>query len=412
MKYSDSNTPVKCIMTNSVCYKSETRRLTDIKGVLWHSTGANNTSLKRYVQPSEDDPNYNELIALLGKNTAGNDWNHSSREAGVHYFIGKLANGTVSTVQTLPLEYRPWGCGKGSTGLSCNDGWLQFEICEGNLSDKTYFDQIYREACELTAYLCKKYNLNPKGTSRFNGKDVPVLTTHAEAHSYNFASNHSDILHWFKAQGKTMEDMRSDVDAILNPKVEKETYRVRKSWTDSKSQVGAYSVLENAIKACQQAGPEYEVYNKAGQVVYSNPIEEKKNILTKGDTFRLKNNAVYSNGRTIPKYIINTYPLYIRTDIKEDGTFVFSTLSSGAVTGTINVDQIMTEAVAQKPVFQPYVIVVDTALLNVRTGPGTKYNVITIIKKGSKYTIEKENNGWGKLKNQEAWISLNYTKKV
>ena len=98
MKYSDSNAPVKCIMTNSVCYKSETRRLADIKGVLWHSTGANNTSLKRYVQPSEDDPNYNELIALLGKNTAGNDWNHSSREAGVHYFIGKLANGTVSTV--------------------------------------------------------------------------------------------------------------------------------------------------------------------------------------------------------------------------------------------------------------------------------------------------------------------------
>jgi hypothetical protein len=29
-------------------------------------------------------------------------------------------------------------------------------------------------------------------------------------------SNHGDVLHWFKKYGKTMEDVRKDVCALLN----------------------------------------------------------------------------------------------------------------------------------------------------------------------------------------------------
>ena len=39
--------PIKCIMTDSTCYNNTTTM--NVLGVLWHSTGANNTSLKRYV---------------------------------------------------------------------------------------------------------------------------------------------------------------------------------------------------------------------------------------------------------------------------------------------------------------------------------------------------------------------------
>ena len=49
MKYSKSNPPMTCMMTQSTCYKG-TKKMT-VKGVLWHSTGANNPTLKRYVQP-------------------------------------------------------------------------------------------------------------------------------------------------------------------------------------------------------------------------------------------------------------------------------------------------------------------------------------------------------------------------
>ena len=52
----------------------------------------------------------------------------------------------------------------------------------------------------------------------------------------------------------------------------KEMYRIRKAWNDSKSQIGAYSVLENAIKACDKAGKEYKIYNSKGKVIY--PISE------------------------------------------------------------------------------------------------------------------------------------------
>lgn len=125
MKYSSTNLPIVCMQTNSACYKGTTTM--NIVGILWHSTGSNNPNLKRYIQPLETDNNYKEMIALLGKNKYNNDWNHIYREVGLNAWIGKLADGTVSAIQTMPWHYRPWGCGKGKYG-SCNDGWIQFEI--------------------------------------------------------------------------------------------------------------------------------------------------------------------------------------------------------------------------------------------------------------------------------------------
>jgi hypothetical protein len=67
-------------------------------GVLWHSTGANNPTIKRYVQPLKTDSNYTEMINLIGLNPYNNDWNHIERQAGLNAWIGKLADGTVAAV--------------------------------------------------------------------------------------------------------------------------------------------------------------------------------------------------------------------------------------------------------------------------------------------------------------------------
>jgi hypothetical protein len=83
-------------MTNSTCYKGTYPM--EIKGILWHSTGCNNTWLNRFVQPFETDANYNEMINILGKNPWVTDWNHIERSAGLNAWIGKLANGEVATV--------------------------------------------------------------------------------------------------------------------------------------------------------------------------------------------------------------------------------------------------------------------------------------------------------------------------
>lgn len=94
----------------------------EVRSVLWHSTGANNPMLKRYVQPDDKAADRDQMVRLIGKNAYGNDWNHASMQAGLNAWIGKLADGTVAAVQTMPWYYRPWGCGSVSRG-SCNTGW-------------------------------------------------------------------------------------------------------------------------------------------------------------------------------------------------------------------------------------------------------------------------------------------------
>ena len=46
----------------------------------------------------------------------------------------------------------------------------------------------------------------------------------------------------------------------------KNIYRIRKSWADAKSQIGAYSSLENAKKACKTG---YSVFDANGVNIYT-----------------------------------------------------------------------------------------------------------------------------------------------
>ena len=204
-----------CLQTHSTCFKGTNKNMA-IKGILWHSTGVNNPNLKRYVQPYEGDVNYNEAIAKLGKNTARNDWNHISRQAGLNAWIGKFADGSVGTVQSMPWNYKPWGCGSGKYG-SCNNGWIQFEICEDNLKDKAYAEKVWNEAIELSVYLCKLYGLNPLGVAKCGNATVPVITCHNDSAKYGVGCNHADINHWFpKILGKNMDNARKEIADRLN----------------------------------------------------------------------------------------------------------------------------------------------------------------------------------------------------
>ena len=149
---------LKCLFTQNKCYKNGVK-ITP-KGIMVHSTGCNNPNLKRYVQPSTNDANYKTLISQLGKNNGGTSWNNSNANVCVHAFIGKLANGEIATVQTLPWDYKGWHCGKGNKG-SFNSSHISFEICEDGLTDANYFNKVYKEAVEFAAYLCQLYKFDP-----------------------------------------------------------------------------------------------------------------------------------------------------------------------------------------------------------------------------------------------------------
>ena len=183
----------RCFLTKNECY----HRNVHIRpcGVMVHSTGANNPWLKRYVQPDD---------GRLGTNTAGTHWNQwhpGGKKVCVHAFIGKLADGAIATYQTLPWDIRGWHSGVGKKGSANDLGYIGFEICEDGLADPAYFQRVYKEAVELTAYLCEKFNLNPQSQ----------VICHSEGHTKGIASNHGDVMHWFPKHGKNMDMFRKDV---------------------------------------------------------------------------------------------------------------------------------------------------------------------------------------------------------
>jgi len=126
-------------------------------------------------------------------------------------------------------------------------------------------------------------------------------------------------------------------------------YRVRKSWEDAKSQLGAYTILSNA-KAMSDKNPGYEVYDWNGKHVYPEVAEGAASGMANADC-----------------------PFMVKVSIPD------LNIRKGAGTNTA------------------------------KTGQYTGVGVFTILEvkygKGS-------DNGWGRLKSGAGWISLDYCQKV
>ena len=197
----------------------------NVRGVMLHSTGANNPNLRRYVGPCID--------GLIGHNPNNNHWNNfhpegrvmeshrfenngqgrcrtcNGRQVSVHAFIGRLANGDVATAQTMYWDMRAW-----HSGGSANDTHIGFEICEDGLTDRAYFESVYTEAVELCVHLCSMFKLDPLADG--------VLIDHSEGGRLGIASNSADVGHWFGRHGKSMDTFRQDVSIMLGRKSESE----------------------------------------------------------------------------------------------------------------------------------------------------------------------------------------------
>lgn len=178
------------LLTHNSCYiKGEHIRP---RGVMVHSTGAANPWLRRYVAPDD---------GRLGE-PSSRHWNQGGVGACVHAMIGKAADGSIAVYQTLPWDMRGWHCGR-----SGNDTHIAFEICEDGLTDEGYFRQTYQAAVELTAYLCKRFGLDPLADG--------VVLCHSEGYARGIASNHADVMHWWRKFGVDMNDFRRDVAAEM-----------------------------------------------------------------------------------------------------------------------------------------------------------------------------------------------------
>ena len=258
---------IEYFSVNNDCYKSNVNkadsRYTTFqskgpRGLMLHSVGC--------AQPS----------ALV----FAKSWNKAGKSVAVHAVLQE--DGTV--YHCLPWNFRGWHGGGSSNnthvGVEMTEpdcikytGGSSF-TCSDLSKAKAQVEGTYKTAVELFAYLCKEYDLDP----------MTDIISHKEGHKKGVASNHGDPEHlWTQLKtGYTMDTFRKAVQEAMSgdsaaesetPKAETtaELYRVRKSWDNAKSQIGAYKELKYA-KALVDDKPGYKVFDSSGKWVYPEEV--------------------------------------------------------------------------------------------------------------------------------------------
>ncbi|MBE6780153.1 MAG: N-acetylmuramoyl-L-alanine amidase [Ruminococcaceae bacterium] len=354
---------IKAYAVKNLCYITAQKMVP--KGIVVHSTGANNPNLKRYVDAPEE----------VGKNQYGNHWNKAKpggRKVCVHAFIGYDKNKVIRVAEILPLNICCWGVGSGKKGsYNFNPAYIQFEICEDGLKDKTYYTKAFNVAAEYCAHLCKQYNIS-----------VENIVGHCEAYRLGYGCNHSDPEHWMKKYNQTMNDFRKQVSEILKiDGVEKE----------NKDE----TAFENIS-------------------------------IQKGDLVSIVKGATYYNGKSIPDWVqkqrwyVKSEPTGSRVviDKSENGKHSICSPVDKKYLIKIQNNQEKPSKTAEAVSYKcPYLVKVKVACLNIYNDASPNNIKKGAIKDKGVYTIVEEKidcsgKKWGKLKSGAGWILLDSVEKI
>ena len=178
-------------------------------------------------------------------------------------------------------NYYSWHCGGGLQGTSganyygkcTNQNSVGIEMCVRKKSTKTmnatdkdwYFESATIEStAELVAFLMKELDIDINNVIRHydvTGKICPNP----------FVYDTGNVT-WKKFKEKVLKYYNGSTSAnstTSSTSTKTVYYRVRKTWTDEKSQLGAYTVKQNAINNCPSG---YKVFDENGKVVYAAPV--------------------------------------------------------------------------------------------------------------------------------------------
>ena len=196
--------------------------------------------------------------------------NGNMNDVRVHYYVDNTC-----AWQNLLLTLSGWHAADGSGNGNRRTIAIECIMSSAyNSTDKKSEDN----AAKLAAALLKKYNLS-----------IDHLYTHT--HWLNIRDRKSGTVdylntaknpyktcplyilpHWLTFKAKVQAYMKSGASVSTTPTTT-QLYRVRKSWSDAKSQIGAFSSLDNAKKACKSG---YAVFDSSGKQVY--PTTAKKSV--------------------------------------------------------------------------------------------------------------------------------------
>ena len=209
------------------------------------------------------------VVGQCSVETLGNIFAPTSREASCNYGIG--VDGRVGMY--VEEKNRSW-C---SSSNSNDQRAVTIECASDTKHPYGVNDKVYSTLIKLCVDICKRNGKkkliwfgDKNKTLNYSPKsDEMVLTVH------RWFANKSCPGDWLYSR---LGDLAKQVTAELGGSSvapSKGLYRVRKSWSDSKSQVGAFSVLENA-KRCADSHKGYSVFDERGILVY--PRTNKKSI--------------------------------------------------------------------------------------------------------------------------------------
>ena len=279
--------------------------------------------------------------------------------------------------------------------ISVNADFRKYACVEDSIADHSAYLIGAKNGSAL------RYN-GLKGETDYK-KAVQIVKDGGYATSASYVTNLCNIIEKYGLTKYNASASETPKQPVSSTKV---LYRVRKSWSDAASQIGAYANLDNAKKACRDG---YHVYDENGNAIYPVNTPVVSTDFAVGDEVRLVSGATYIDGKAIPNWVINS-KLYVR-EIRSDGNIIFSTVKTGAITGVAAKKYFI-----KSSTFSSYTVKITVGALNIRSGPGINYEKVGCITDRGIYTIVAESNGWGKLKSTNfkggaGWISLNYTKK-
>ena len=191
--------------------------------------------------------------------------NGNMNDVRVHYYVDNTC-----AWQNLPHSLSGWHAADGSGNGNRRTIAIECIMSSAyNATDKKSEDNCAR----LAAALLKKYNLDINHlfthTHWLNvrdGKSGSVDYLNTARNFYKMCPLYI-LPHWSDFKKKVQGYMNAGSATTSTPSAPaaKQLYRERKSWSDAKSQIGAFSSLENAKKACKLG---YAVFDSSGKQVY------------------------------------------------------------------------------------------------------------------------------------------------
>ena len=229
--------------------------------------------------------------------------NNNMKDVRVHYYVDN-----VCAWQNLPHSLSGWHAADGSGNGNRRTIAIECIMSSAyNSVDKKSEDN----AAKLAAALLKQYGLDINHlythTHWLNVRDGRNGTVDQLNTMYNrYKMCPAYILpHWAEFKKKVQSYLNAGSASTTPIPATKQLYRVRKSWADAKSQLGAYSSLENAKKACKVG---YSVFDANGNAVYTNGGK-----FTKGQKVLIRaNTPLFASAETtsVTRRISGTYYLY------------------------------------------------------------------------------------------------------